>query len=109
MKLITIKELSRFLNVKESTLYAWVHKGTIPFYKLNGLLRFDIAEIEEWVGKSKQSGLNGNMPQIKTKNIDINAIVKNAVEGVTGKGYNPSKRETSLNQGLRKEVSDGAL
>src|SRR4030066_1612694 len=94
MKLITIKEMSAFLKVKESSLYSWVHNGTIPFYKLNGLIRFDMAEIEGWVGKSRQSDLRGNMARIKPKNIDIDSIVKNAVEGVTGKGYNPLKRET---------------
>ena len=94
MKLVTIKEISAFLKVKESTLYSWVHTDAIPFYKLNGLLRFDMAEIEEWVGKSRQSDLRGNVAQIRPKNVDINSIVKNAVESVTGKGYNPLKRET---------------
>ena len=94
MQLITVRELSEFLKVKKSTLYSWVHSRAIPFYKLNGLLRFDMAEIEEWVGKSRQSDLNGDMAQIKPKNLDINFIVKNAVESVTGKGYNPIKRET---------------
>ena len=94
MKLATIKELSAFLQVKVNTLYSWVHSETIPYYKLNGLLRFDMAEIEEWVGKSRQSDLRGNVAQIRPKNVDINSIVKNAVEGVTGKGYNPLKRET---------------
>ncbi len=94
MKLITIKELSVFLKVKVNTLYSWVHSGTVPYYKLNGLLRFDMAEIEEWVGKSRQSGLRGNMAQIRPKDIDVNSIVKNAVESVTGKEYNPTKRET---------------
>ncbi|MDP2735778.1 MAG: helix-turn-helix domain-containing protein, partial [bacterium] len=44
MNLVTIKELSDFLKVKPSTLYSWVHGGTIPFVKLNGLLRFDMDE-----------------------------------------------------------------
>ena len=94
MQLVTIKELSAFLKVKVNTLYSWVHNGTIPYYKLNGLIRFDMAEIEGCVGKSRQSDLRGNMARIRPKNIDIDSIVKNAVEGVTGKGYNPLKRET---------------
>jgi len=103
MKLITIKELSTFLQVKVNTLYSWVNTGTIPFYKLNGLLRFDMREIEDWVGKSRQSDLRGTMAQIKPKRIDINSIVKNAVEGVTGKGYNPLKRETRPKSRSHKE------
>ncbi|MBI5561680.1 MAG: helix-turn-helix domain-containing protein [Deltaproteobacteria bacterium] len=53
MNLVSIKELSDFLKVKPSTIYSWVHSGTIPFIKLNGLLRFDIGEITKWVENSK--------------------------------------------------------
>ena len=95
--------MSEHLKVTVNTLYSWVHNGTIPFYKLNGLIRFDMAEIEGWVGKSRQNDLRGNMAQIRPKNIDINSIVKNAVEGVTGKGYNPLKRETRPKSRSHKE------
>ena len=53
MALVTIKDLSAYLTVKESTLYSWVHNGTIPFHKLNGLIRFDLDEIKSWVEASK--------------------------------------------------------
>ena len=104
MNLITIENLSELLKVKKSTLYSWVHNGTIPFYKLNGLLRFDMAEIEDWVISSKPMPCNSIKALTRPQNEDINSIVKRAVEGIKGKRYNPSKRETSLNQGLKKEV-----
>jgi excisionase family DNA binding protein len=104
MKLISIKELSQFLNVKQSTLYAWVHNGTIPFYKLNGLIRFDLEDIQDWVRNSKPDSQNAKFSIRKSKSLDIDNIVKKAVEDVTNKRYNPSKRETSLNQAQRKEV-----
>lgn len=53
MNLVTIKEISNLLKIKESTLYSWVQQQTIPFYKLNGLLRFDLDEIKKWIQKSK--------------------------------------------------------
>ncbi len=106
MNLITIKDLSVFLKVKESTLYSWVHEGTIPFYKLNGLLRFNMDEILDWVNSSKAIQVQERLSIKRPETQDINSLIKKAVEGVKGKGYNPSKRETSLNQGLRKEVSD---
>lgn len=109
MKLVTIKYLSSFLQVKESTLYSWVHVGTIPFYKLNGLLRFDMDEIIEWVNSSKVIQSKESLSIKRPENQDINSLIKKAIEGVKGKGYNPSKRETSLNQGLRKEVSDESV
>ncbi len=103
MKLVTIKEISEFLKVKESTLYSWVHGGSIPFYKLNGLLRFDMDEVREWVKNSKPVPYEPIRELKKAQTEDIGTIVKRAIDGAKGKGYNPSKRETSLSQGLRKE------
>lgn len=104
MKLVTIKEISAFLKVKESTIYSWVHTDAIPFYKLNGLLRFDMSEIEEWVRNSKPSPSKPNMDFKRTQSEDITGLVKRAIEEVKRKEYNPSKRETSLSQAQRKEV-----
>ncbi len=103
MRLASIKEVSEFLKVKQSTLYSWVHNGTISSFKLNGLLRFDLEEIIEWVKNSKVVPYNVAIPSGKSRNLDIDNIVKMAIEGVKEKGYNSSKRETSLSQGLRKE------
>ncbi|HEY4707572.1 MAG TPA: helix-turn-helix domain-containing protein [Thermodesulfobacteriota bacterium] len=104
MNLVTIKELSEFIKVKPSTIYSWVHNGTIPFIKLNGLLRFDMDEVQEWVKKSSKA-VPPNIPKSlkKSSNLDIDSIVKRAVESVRPRRYNAVKRETSLNQGLRKE------
>jgi len=104
MKLATIKEISAFLKVKESTLYSWVHTDAIPFYKLNGLLRFDMGEIEEWVRASKPAPQKPSRELRMAQTKDINLIAKRAIEEVKGNGYNPSKRETSLSQAQRKEV-----
>lgn len=103
MNLVTIKELSEFLKVKPSTIYSWVHSGTIPFIKLNGLLRFDMDEVQEWVNSSKS--ISPNIPKTlkKSSSLDVDAIVKRAVESIRPRRYNPGQRETSLNQGLRKE------
>ena len=103
MKLVSIKEISEFLKVKEPTLYSWVRNGHIPSYKLNGLVRFDMDELRQWV-KSKTISRNVTIRSKKLRVMDIDNIIKKAIDGVTGKGYNPSKRETSPSQGLKKEV-----
>jgi len=103
MNLVTIKELSDFLKVKPSTLYSWVHYGTIPFIKLNGLLRFDMDEVVKWVEGSKAVPPKAPKSLKKSSNLDIDSIVKRAVESVRQGRYNPAKRETSLDQGLGKE------
>jgi excisionase family DNA binding protein len=50
--LMDIGELCRTLGVRESWVYRRTSKGhpdPLPFVKIGGLLRFDPAEIREWV------------------------------------------------------------
>mgnify|MGYP001603409519 CR=1 len=85
MRLATIKEVSTLLKVKTSTLYSWIHNHTIPFHKLNGLIRFDLDEIEKWV---KSSRVETSPPPQKAKaksNIDIDGIVRRAIDTTKGK------------------------
>lgn len=53
MKLITIKQLSTELRISEKTIYGWVHKKKIPYYKVVGSLRFDYDEVERWIRSKK--------------------------------------------------------
>ena len=53
-RLLNIKELSEYLNVSPHTIYSWVSRHRIPHVKLNGVLRFKLESIEEWV-KEKES------------------------------------------------------
>ncbi len=103
MRLVTIKQVAQFLMVKQSTLYSWVHHGSIPFHKLNGLIRFDMDEIESWVKTSRQIQLSRQPALKKTANQDIDKIVKNAVDSAKGKEYNPSNGKPGRHQGLREE------
>ena len=49
MTLLTIKQLSAWLNIKPSTLYLWASQGKIPCLKIHGLIRFEKQTIEEWL------------------------------------------------------------
>lgn len=102
MNLTTVKELSEFHKVKPPTIYSWVHNRTIPFIKLNGVLRFDMDAITGWVEDSKSKPQKADIPLKKTTNLDIDSIVKRAVASSRGKSYNPSKRETSPESRPRK-------
>jgi len=104
IQLATIKELSALLSVKASTLYSWVHNGTIPFHKLNGLVRFDLDEIETWVKALKYDTRFPDIAPIKTADQGIDRIIKKAIDSAKGKGYNPSNGKPGQKQGLRKEV-----
>lgn len=54
--LLTVKEVSEKLRVKPSTIYAWAEQKLIPCIKLNGVLRFEEAEILNWLASSRRSG-----------------------------------------------------
>jgi excisionase family DNA binding protein len=54
IKILTVKQVSELLQAKQSTIYAWAEQGFIPSFKVNGLLRFDEAEIFEWVKACKR-------------------------------------------------------
>lgn len=58
MRIATIKEVAAILKVKEKTLYQWAESKQIPCIKLNGALRFDLDDIQEWISycRSTPSG-----------------------------------------------------
>jgi len=48
-RLLSIKELSQYLGVKEHTLYIWVSQRRIPFVKCGRLTKFDLKRIDKWI------------------------------------------------------------
>ena len=103
MRLVTIKIVSEYLMIKPSTLYSWVHNGSIPFHRLNGLVRFDMDEIESWVKTAGHTQCSPGLVVHKTTDQDIDKIVKKAVDGAKRKEYNPSNGKPGHIQGLRRE------
>jgi len=47
------KQIAEKLGVSESTVSRWVKAKSIPYYLLNGLVRFDERVIAAWVEKKK--------------------------------------------------------
>jgi excisionase family DNA binding protein len=60
MKMLNIMQLSEMLNVKRNTIYDWVHRNRIPYYKIEGSLRFEYSEIVKWLKSKKQSARTGS-------------------------------------------------
>lgn len=50
-----IKDLSKYLNIKTSTIYAWTAQGKIPHIKIHGLIRFKPEEIDAWLETFRSS------------------------------------------------------
>ncbi len=105
MALVTIKDLSAYLTIKESTLYSWVHNGTIPFHRLNGLIRFDLEEIRSWIEASRIVSTDsiGSLKK-KTAPQEIERIVRKSIDTAKGIGYNLPNGKPGQHLGLRKEV-----
>ncbi len=57
MKIITVREVSALLGVKEKTIYQWAEQRQIPHYKINGALRFDMDEVQSWIKSFKKDPL----------------------------------------------------
>lgn len=51
VSLLTVKEMATRLQVKNKTIYDWASRGKIPCIKVNGSIRFDAREIEQWLQK----------------------------------------------------------
>ena len=67
-------------------------------------------KIREWLDECqhKPEEVVSPIRNVK-KDLDIDWMIKNAVEEVRPKEYNPNIRETGPKLGLRKEVSNGTL
>jgi len=97
--LLTVKELSRQLNIKQSTLYLWAKQGKIPCQKIHSLIRFDPEAISAWLekGKSNQAATGPSLPC--DPEFDLNRIIEAAKRQV----YTPGHGETITPSPTRKE------
>jgi hypothetical protein len=88
----------------------------IPFYRLGRQLRFKKTEIDAWMAGQKEPAVDAKMEAKKVlrsiekkSDLDLDRIVKKAIEEARKKGYTPSHGKPDHDKGLRKEVEDGYL
>ncbi len=53
--LIAPEELAAGIRVARVTVYQWVRRGVIPYLKLEGVVRFDPEEINQWLKSKRQA------------------------------------------------------
>jgi len=88
--LLTIKDVSAWLNIKPSTLYLWAAQGKIPCQKIHGLIRFDKQKIEGWLD-SFHRGTAVPVPSFSRNSYkDVDQII----EAAKRDAYTPHHGET---------------
>ncbi len=55
-KLLTVKEIAEYLQVKRSTIYQWTHQNYIPHIKIGNHLRFKLRQVDKWLEKKEVKG-----------------------------------------------------
>ena len=56
--LIAPEELAAGMRVARVTVYQWVRRGVIPCLKIEGVVRFDPEEINQWLKNKRQAATN---------------------------------------------------
>ncbi len=51
---MTVREVAKYLNVDEKTVYRLAQKGELPGFKVAGTWRFKREDIEHWIEEQKQ-------------------------------------------------------
>ena len=54
-KLLSIRDLAQWLQIKPTTLYAWVAQRKIPCLRIHGLIRFCPKDINHWLQSLQSS------------------------------------------------------
>lgn len=55
VKMLTLIELAEYLGVSRWTVYRWISSNKIPVYKIGGVNRFKLDEIDEWLLHFRQN------------------------------------------------------
>jgi excisionase family DNA binding protein len=57
-RFLNVPEVAEYLGFSISAIRKWVRRGTIPFHKVNGGIRFDIQCINQWLEKERSYNFN---------------------------------------------------
>lgn len=102
--LLTIKDVSAWLNIKPSTLYLWAAQGKIPCQKIHGLIRFDREKVMVWL-----DSFDRKPPQaVRSISRAIQTDVDQLIEAAKRDAYTPRHGETLSPSPSGKEDKNGA-
>ncbi len=52
--LLNVKQVARYLQLKESTIYSWAQDGKIPAIKIGRTWRFRRSDLDAWLARHLQ-------------------------------------------------------
>ena len=106
--MFTVSQVSEMLNIKVSTLYAWVAQGKIPHLKIHGLIRFQPETLHRWIESFKH--LKSQPPQLTETRSPSLSCLDNLIARAKREAYNPQTGKSGQNRALKeKEETNGAL
>lgn len=88
--LLTIKDLSTWLNIKPSTLYLWAAQGKIPYHRIHSLIRFEKHVIEQWLASFPRS----SGPPVHVRRIAADTDLDALIEAAKCEAYTSRHGET---------------
>ena len=75
-EILTVDEIAARLKVSPWTIRAWRSMGYIPCFKLRGVIRFRMSEIEKWLRKNERAGRSLHRLKIEWK---MHGVTENSV------------------------------
>ncbi|MFH2137287.1 MAG: PTS sugar transporter subunit IIA [Candidatus Omnitrophota bacterium] len=67
---LSVKELSKLLNVTERTVYRWIKQQSIPYYRIHDQYRFNRIEILDWATAHKLNVSQGLLHDSGDNNVE---------------------------------------
>jgi excisionase family DNA binding protein len=68
-RLVDVQAAASYLAVSVSTLYGWVWQRRVPFVKCGRALRFDLADLDNFIAANKTSTRRNLLCQSETRSL----------------------------------------
>ncbi len=78
---LSVKDLSKFLNVTERTIYRWIKQESIPFYRVHDQYRFNRVEILDWATVKKINLSPEILSDIPENDIVVSSLAQTLKKG----------------------------
>jgi excisionase family DNA binding protein len=57
-KYLDMVKASEYLCLAKTTLYNYINKGKVPFFRIGDRILFDMDDLDNWIDNLKKSGKN---------------------------------------------------